>query len=94
MAQRMHVVSSFIITAPSCVQFLGRSTADRSPNSSTAFSIQAASSISLLRPTRRIRFSGQTSTQPLQATHFEVSKTVLTLQRRQRDAWRRASLSG
>ena len=41
-----------------------------------------------------MRFSGHTSTQPLQATQIDVSNTVLTLQRRQREAWRCASAAG
>ena len=78
MAQRMQVVSSFSMTPPRSSSSSGGSArrvsvADAEIRGGGVQPVLVVQ-ISVLSPTSRIRFSGHTSTQPLQATQMEVSK--------------------
>jgi len=91
-AQRMHVVSSFIITAP--IWSRSRAGIAKCRRFLDGFGHPVFVLDQLAQPTSLIRFSGHTSTQPLHATHLDVSNTVLTLQPQAPRPLRRASASG
>src|SRR4051794_10453893 len=87
-AQRMHVDSSLVITPPnssSCDAGSDFKYSAGTSRSSAAACSHTSLAIKVLSPINRIIPCGHTSTHPLQAMQVVISKTVLTLQRRQRE---------